>query len=67
MKWNKLFEYIPIESEILKYQAEYYSAIAESNNAGNSNVFIEFMLKMIDKTMGEVLKDTNQESKNISE
>lgn len=67
MKWNKLFEYIPIESEILKYQAEYYSAIAESNNAGNSNAFIEFMLKMIDKTMDKVLKDTNQETKNISE
>ena len=66
MKWNKLFEYIPIESEILKYQAEYYSAIAESNNAGNSNAFIEFMLNMIDKTMDEVLKDTNQETKNIS-
>lgn len=67
MKWNKLFEYIPIESEILKNQAEYYSAIAESNNAGNSNAFIEFTLKMIDKTMDEVLKDTNQEAKNISE
>lgn len=67
MKWNKLFEYIPVESEILKYQAEYYSAIAESNNAGNSNAFIEFMLNMIDKTMDEVLKDTNQETKNISE
>ncbi len=67
MKWNKLFEYIPIESEILKYQAEYYSAIAESNNAGNSNALIEFMLNMIDKTMDEVLKDTNQETKNISE
>lgn len=67
MKRNKLFEYIPIESEILKYQAEYCSAIAESNNAGNSNAFIEFMLKMIDRTMDEVLKDTNQETKNISE
>ena len=67
MKWNKLFEYIPIESEILKYQAEYYSAIAESNNAGNSNAFIEFMLKMIDKIMDEVLKDINQETKNVSE
>lgn len=67
MKWNNLFEYIPIESHIYKYQDEYYKAIDKSNKCGNSNSFIEFMLKMIDETIDEVLKSVKQESKNISE
>lgn len=67
MKWNNLFEYIPIESHIYKYQKEYYESIDRSNKSGNSNVFIEFMLKMIDETIDEALKSINQESKNISE
>lgn len=67
MKWNKLFEYIPLESHIYEYQTEYYRAIDKSNKCGNSNSFIEFMLKMIDETIDEVLKSVKQESKNISE
>lgn len=60
-KWEKVFEYIPIESLIKKYQEDYYKAISNSNRAGNSNEFIEFMLKMIDETMSELLETTTQE------
>lgn len=67
MKWNNLFEYIPIESHIYKYQKDYYEAIDKSNKNGNSNVFIEFMLKMIDETIDEVLISVNQDSRSISE
>ena len=67
MRWNGLFEHIPIESHIFKYQSDYYKSIENSNKAGNSNEFIEFMLKMIDETIDETLKSVNQESKNISE
>lgn len=67
MKWNNLFEYIPIESHIFKHQSEYYKAISESNKNGNSDVFIEFMLEMINKTLDEVLTNVNKETKNISE
>ena len=67
MKWNNLFEYIPIESHIFKYQNDYYKSIDKSNKAGNSNDFIEFMLKMIDETVDEVLNSVNHESRNISE
>lgn len=67
MRWNELFEHIPIESHIFKYQSDYYKSIDNSNKAGNSNEFIEFMLKMIDETIDETLKSVNQESKNISE
>ncbi len=65
--WNRIFEYIPIESRIQKYQNEYYEAISKCHRNGNSNVFIEFMLKMIDETLEEVLHSVKKEAKNISD
>lgn len=61
-KWEKAFEYIPIESLIKKYQEDYYKAINNCNAAGNSNEFIEFMLKMINKTMSDLLESATQET-----
>ena len=66
-KWNKIFEFLPIESQIKKYQEDYYKAISNSHVNGNSNDFIEFMLKMIDETLFETLESIEKESKNISE
>ncbi len=66
-KWNPVFEYVPLESRIQKYQQEYYEAIANCHKNGNSNQFIEFMLKMIDEVMDEVLLSVSNESKNISD
>ena len=67
MKWNNLFEYIPIESHIYKHQYDYYDAIDKSNKSGNSNEFIEFMLEMIDKTIDEAIANANMVISNISE
>lgn len=53
--WKNVFEYIPIESKIHKFQSEYYAAIANCNNNGNSNEFITFMLKMIDDILEELI------------
>ena len=61
-KWEKVFEYIPIESLIKKYQEDYYKAISNCNAAGNSNEFIEFMLKMINETMSDLLESATQET-----
>lgn len=41
------FSLLPIESAIKERQAEYYEAIAGSNRAGCSTLFIEFMLTVI--------------------
>lgn len=65
--WNPLFEFVPIESQIKKYQFDYYKAIDTCNKNGNSNIFIEFMLKMIDETLNEMLLTLKKESKSISE
>lgn len=54
-QWKNIFEYLPIESKIHKYQDEYYNSIALCHKNANSNVFIEFMLKMIDETLDEAI------------
>lgn len=66
-KWNKTFEYIPIESQIHKFQATYYKKIEESHRKGDSTSFIEFMLYMIDETLDEVVRSVYKESENISD
>lgn len=57
--WKDIFEYLPIESQLKKYQDDYYEAISNCNIKGNSTEFIEFMLKMFDEVLGELINDTN--------
>lgn len=54
-RYKDIFEYLPIETQIKKYQDEYYKAIAICNSEGKSNKFIEFMLRMIDETLIEFI------------
>lgn len=65
--WKPIFEFMPIESRIVKYQDDYYKVIDSSNKIGNSNLFIEFMLKMIEETLDEVLLSISKEVRNISD
>lgn len=58
--WKSLFKYIPIESIIKKNQDKYYIAIQKCNNAGNSNLFIEFMLEVILDAVKEMVKTTQE-------
>lgn len=55
-KWNSIFEYIPIESEIKDYQSKYYDVINLCHKTGNSNAFIMFMLKMISNALDKVVR-----------
>ncbi len=66
-KWNSVFEYIPIESQIEKFQDEYYEKIAKCHSAGNSNIFIQFMLEQIDKILSEIIEQISLGDENISE
>ena len=65
--WKPFFQYIPIESQIERFQAEYYDAIAKCHVNGNSDVFIEFMLRMIDQVLDEVIIQVNKTNENMSE
>jgi Fic family protein len=50
-----VFSYLALEKTIYRYQQEYYQAISDSNKAGESTVFIEFMLRVIHETILEAL------------
>lgn len=45
--YDQIFKFIPIESVIEKYQDQYYRALEVCDQAGDSSVFIEFMLQVI--------------------
>ena len=64
--WEPLFEYVPIESEIKKYQDDYYKAIQNCNNVGESTEFVEFMLKMIDEVLEGLVDGVNKQINHIS-
>lgn len=66
-KWKPVFEYIPIESFIQKYQQEYYNKIALCHSIGKPNDFIEFMLTAIDSTLDDILFNIQRECENISD
>ncbi len=53
-KWKSVFEFIPIESQIEKFQDGYYQAIAVCHTNGNSTEFVEFILEQIDKILDEI-------------
>ena len=63
-EWNPLFRYLPLESQILAFQQEYYDAIALCRSAGNSDAFITFMLGMTERALdraAEQLSEKNAE------
>ena len=65
-RWKGIFAWIPVETIVKAHQQEYYDAIAKSDAAGESTIFITFMLhclldsikeykvadKVADKTLG---------------
>lgn len=66
-RWRNVFEYIPLESQIEKYQTEYYEAIAQCHVNGNSDRFIEFMLEMIYQILDEVIAQIRKSDSETSE
>ena len=66
-KWNPIFEHIPIESQIEKFQDEYYDVIAKCHTEGSSNIFILFMLEQIDKILDEITEQISASAENASE
>ena len=59
-KWNPAFAWLPVESIIHDRQQEYYAAINTSNNAGESTVFIEFMLSAIKASLIEAISTSDE-------
>lgn len=66
-KWKAIFEYIPIESQIEKFQNEYYDAIAKCHVDGESTIFIEFILSQIDKILDDISVQIREDNNQLSE
>ncbi len=58
-KWNPVFAWLPVESMIHARQPEYYAAINTSNDAGESTVFIEFMLLTIKASLIDAINTSD--------
>ena len=54
-KWNPAFAWLPVEPMIHARQPEYYAAINASNDAGESTVFIEFVLSAIKASLMDAI------------
>lgn len=61
-KWNPAFAWLPVESMIHDRQQEYYAAINAANDAGESTVFIEFMLSTIKASLIDAIKVSDEMS-----
>lgn len=61
-KWNPAFAWLPVESIIHDRQQEYYEAINASNDAGESTVFIEFMLSAIKASLIDAISTSDEMS-----
>ena len=61
-KWNPAFAWLPVESIIHDRQQEHYDAINASNDAGESTVFIEFILSAIKAALMDAINMSNEMS-----
>ena len=58
-RWNPAFAWLPVESMIYAHQQEYYGAINVANDAGESTIFVEFMLSTIKASLMDAIKTSD--------
>ncbi len=64
--WKPELAFLPVESVIRQRQAEYCAALAASDKAGQSTIFIEFLLSALLQAVHEV-SATDQVSDQVSD
>ncbi len=60
IEYNNSFEFIPIEEEIYLNQESYYEAIEKSHINSNANLFIKFMLEIINSSLDKIIANNNE-------
>jgi Fic family protein len=60
LKEFPVFEFLPFETLISQKQKEYYEVLANCDKNGESTEFIEYMLQIIDYSLGDILKSANR-------
>ncbi len=59
-KWKEVFAWIPVETLVHENQGEYCIVSQRADNAGDSTVFVEFMLGMIRNALKEIGETHNR-------
>jgi Fic family protein len=60
-----IFEFLPFETLISQTQNDYYKSLSLSDKSGKSTYFIEYMLDVIDKSLGTLLNYNNRILKDL--
>lgn len=60
-----IFEFLPFETLISQTQDDYYRSLSLSDKSGKSTYFIEYMLDVIDKSLGSLLNYNNRILKDL--
>ncbi len=60
-----IFEFLPFETLISQTQDDYYKSLSLSDKSGKSTYFIEYMLDVIDKSLGSLLNYNNRTLKDL--
>ncbi len=55
-RWNRNFQWIPVETMVYQNQQGYYAALNLSDKQSNANIFIEFMLGILKYTLGNIVE-----------
>lgn len=66
-RWKPVFSLMPIEGVIRDLQKEYYKALRSSDSAGDSTLFVEFMLHAILNGIESATTETDQEGDQVSD
>ena len=61
-RWKGIFSWIPVETIVKEHQQEYYSVIAKCDAAGESTLFIEFMLQCLLEAMENYSEPEEEET-----
>jgi Fic family protein len=65
-RWNPLFAWLPVETVVRERQADYYAVLGLCDKAGNSTLFVEFMLESIAHALGQ-LPETDQVADQVTD
>ena len=60
-RWKGIFAWIPVETVVRNHQQEYYNVISKCDAAGESTMFVEFMLKCLLEAMKSYEPQENEE------
>ena len=55
-KWHPIFAWLPIETLVHEHQKAYYRVLRLADDAGESTLFVEFMLQMIRDALQDLSK-----------